>query len=94
MPQNAAKDAIYYAAGKAEVTGATSNVLAVGVYYFSVVATVSEPVRHYPTWGGALGMSARPNTVSWSWANTNMPTGATAANNGWTFDATAKVDGW
>jgi len=92
MPQNAALGDIYYAAAKV-VVGTTSNLLVAGTYYIAVQATVTEPVRHYPTWAD---MSARPNIVSWSWANTAMPTTAApaAANNGWTIDATAKVAGW
>jgi hypothetical protein len=92
MPQAAALGDVYYAAAKV-VVGTTSNLLVAGTYYIAVQATVTEPVRHYPTWAA---MSARPNIVSWSWANTAMPTTAApaAANNGWTIDATAKVAGW
>lgn len=93
VPQNAAKDAVYYAAAKV-VVGTTSNLLVAGTYYIAVQATVTEPFRHYPTWAGIGGMSSRPNTVSWSWANTAMPTSTTAATNGWLFDATAKTAGW
>jgi hypothetical protein len=79
VPQNAVLGAKYYAAGKA-VAGALSNSLAIGTYYFSVIATVTEPVRHYPTW---TAMSAR-SAITYSWANTGMPTAlAAAGNNGW-----------
>ena len=81
VPQNAVAGHKYYAAGKAVVTGATSNVLAVGTYYFSVIATVTEPVRHYPTWAA---MTAARSAISYKWANTGMPTvSAPAGNNGW-----------
>ena len=93
VPQNAALADVYYAAAKVEV-GTTSNLLVAGTYYIAVQATVTEPVRHYPTWAGVGGMSSRPNIVSWSWANTAMPTSTTAATNGWLFDATAKTAGW
>jgi hypothetical protein len=80
VPQNAVLGAKYYAAGKAVVSTAASNSLAVGTYYFSVIATVTEPVRHYPTW---TAMSAR-SAITYSWANTGMPTAlAAAGNNGW-----------
>jgi len=80
VPQNAILGAKYYAAGKAVVSGADSNSLAIGTYYFSVIATVTEPVRHYPTW---LAMSAR-SAITYSWANTGMPDATTTAgNNGW-----------
>jgi len=93
MPQAATTGDVYYAAAKV-VVGTTSNLLVAGTYYIAVQATVTEPVRHYPAWGGAGGMSLRPNTVSWSWANTGMPTAVAATTNGWTFDATAKTAGW
>ena len=41
IPVTAAADSVWYAAFKAEVTGSTSNGLAVGVYYVSIQATVT-----------------------------------------------------
>lgn len=93
MPQNALKASVYYAAAKV-VVATTSNSFVAGTYYIAVQATVTEPVRHYATWASLKADAARANIVSWSWANTGMPTTATAANNGWTFDATAKTAGW
>lgn len=93
MPQNAVTGNVHYAAAKV-VVAATSNSFVAGTYYIAVQATVTEPVRHYPTWASLK--AARPAAITWSWKNENMPTTAApaAANNGWTIDATAKVDGW
>ena len=84
VPMNAAKDSIWYAAFKAEVTGATSNGLAVGVYYVSIKATVVEPYRNYPTWS-ALDTD-RTDVISWQWTTTGMPSAPfPRGNGGWTY---------
>lgn len=90
MPQNANLGEVWYAAAKV-VVGTTSNALVAGTYYIAVQATVTEPVRHYPTWAS---MSARPGIVSWSWANTGMPTASAAVTTGWTYQATTPTAGW
>ena len=80
VPQAATIGAKYYAAGKA-VAAAASNSLAIGTYYFSVIATVTEPVRHYSTW--AAMSTDRTGAITYSWANTGMPTASVSKTNGW-----------
>lgn len=92
MPQNANLGEVWYAAAKV-VVGTTSNALVAGTYYIAVQATVTEPVRHYPTWAGIGGMSSRAGIVSWSWANTGMPTSSTTVTTGWTYQ-TSPAAGW
>ena len=93
IPVSAAAGSVWYAAFKAEVTGATSNLLAVGVYYVSIQATVTEPIRHYPTWASLV--AARTDTISWRWTTTGMPSASfPSGNGGWTFQAAAPGAGW
>jgi len=92
MPQNAILGEVWYAAAKV-VVGTTSNALVAGTYYIAVQATVDEPVRHYPAWAGIGGMSSRAGIVSWSWANTGMPTSTTAVTTGWTYQSSPAA-GW
>ena len=93
VPQNANLGEVWYAAAKV-VVGTTSNALAAGTYYIAVQATVTEPVRHYPAWAGIGGLSSRAGIVSWSWANTGMPTSTTTVTTGWTYQATTPTAGW
>ena len=93
MPQNAILGEVWYAAAKV-VVGTTSNALVAGTYYIAVQATVTEPVRHYPTWAGIGGLSSRAGIVSWSWENDGMPTASTTVTTGWTYQATTPAAGW
>lgn len=93
VPSTAAKDSIWYAAFKAEVTGATSNTLPVGVYYVSIRATVTEPIRIYPTWA-ALN-TARTDIIHWQWTTTGMPSASyPRGNGGWSYLASTPSAGW
>lgn len=93
MPQSANLGEVWYAAAKVVVDN-DSNALVAGTYYIAVQATVTEPVRHYPTWAGIGGLSSRAGIVSWSWANTGMPTSSTTVTTGWTYQASAPTAGW
>jgi hypothetical protein len=93
VPVSAKTGEKWYAAMKATVAGATSNNLAVGVYYVAIIATVTAPVRHYTTWS-ALD-TERTGMIAWRWTSTGMPTSTTlAANGGWTYQASAPAAGW
>jgi len=80
VPVSAKTGDKWYAAMKATVSGGATNNLANGVYYVAIIATVTAPIRHYPTWSSLD--TERTAMIAWRWTATGMPTSTTTKDNG------------